>query len=500
MSARIRLRYSTVINYASMLYRMAVAVGFVVIVARRLSVEEFGLWGIIFSVSGMLASLVALWSFWAQRFYARGWWEAPGTGLALTLIYWAPGTLMYLAVSLLEERILGWGFGYMLAGLPLFLLQTLNTYLLGVSNVSVPELRGYRGFLYDTLRLVFAYTLVARLNLGLAGALLAVELALLAGALYLGLKLLRAKVLRPAFSRRLAAEWFRGLFIPLIGMVNQFMRAGLRAVVSWVSGSEVPVAYLNVGFASEAPLLQASQATVPALYARVLRERRGVDVEESLRLFLLFAGYMLATFTLLSRTIASLYNPRYAEAHTVIPLIAVYATMLGLAAIYGTTIGGAETIDEQGVPPPRRLLGSQLFRIPAARLISMLLSYALAVPALIYYRGDPLRSAEAVAAALALGATPLLAYYYREAGRMLPHRPPLRELAAVLAGSIATGAYYAVMGVHELRVTRFWAYAPSLALHLAAGLAVYGATVYALSPWARRLLRDAATYMRGVLG
>ncbi len=499
MERRIRLRYSTLINYASMLYRMAAAVGFVVIVARRLSVEEFGLWGIIFSASNMLAALVAFWSMWAQRFYVRGREEAPGTGLVLTLIYWAPGSLAYLGVSLLEERILGWGFDYMLAGLPMFLLLTLNNYLVPLSNVTKPELRGYRGFLYDTLRLILAYLLVAQLRMKLLGALLAVELALAAGDLYLGAELRRIGVLRPRFSWSLAAEWLKALYIPLAGTLTQFMRTGLRAVVSWVSGSEVPVAYLNVGFASEAPLLQAAQAATPALYARILREKRGVDVEESLRLFLLFAGYMLATFIVLSRTIASLYNPEYAEAHLVIPLIAIYATLLSLTSIYGTTLRGAEEVDREGVPSYRRLLSSQLFKVPATRLSAMLLSYALAVPALVYYRGDPLRSAEAVAVALNIGVMPALLHFYRQAGRMVPHRFPLRELSAVLAGSLVAALYYVAMGVNGIRVTRFWAYAPSLALHLAAGLALYVFTVYALSPWMRRLVRDALAFARSGL-
>ncbi len=499
MAHRIRLRYSTIVNYASMLYRMAAAVGFVVVVARRLSIEEFGLWGIIFSASNMLAALVALWSVWAQRFYARGREDAPGTGFVLTLLYWVPGSLAYLGISLLEARILGWGFHYMLAGLPILLLQTINTYFIGLSNVSKPELRGYRGFLYDTLRLGLAYLLVAHLRMGLLGALLAIELALLVGDLYLGAALRRIGVLRFGFSRRLAVEWLRAFYIPIAGMLTQLMRTGLRAVVSWVSGSEIPVAYLNVGFASEAPLLQASQAATPALYARVLREKRGSDVEESLRLFLLFAGYMLATFIVLSRTIASLYNPEYAEAHLVIPLIAIYAAMLSLASIYATVLGGAEEVDKEGLPTHKLLLRSQLFRVPAARLGAMLLSYTLAVSALIYFKGDPLKSAEAVATALIIGTLPLLAHFYGQAKRMVPHRFPLRELGAVLTGSAVVAFYYIAMSVNDIRVTRFWAYAPSLAFHLAAGLALYVSTVYALSPWMRRLVRDAFAFTKSGL-
>ena len=43
----VRLRFSSFVNYVSLLFRVLVSLGFVVIVAGRLSVNEFGLWGVI---------------------------------------------------------------------------------------------------------------------------------------------------------------------------------------------------------------------------------------------------------------------------------------------------------------------------------------------------------------------------------------------------------------------------------------------------------------------
>ncbi len=500
MSTRIRLRYSTVVNFASMIYRIVVAVGFVVIVARRLSVSEFGLWGVIFSVSSMLASLVMLWSSWAQRFYARGWKHAFGTGLFLTLFYALAGLLLYLAVSFLEYKIIGWGLYYMLLGAPLFVLFTLNSYFLGITNVSKPELRGYRGFLYDTIRLVLAYLFLVELRLGLEGALLSIELAMLIGVSYLVVELKRIGVFELSFSRKLAKDWLRAFYVPLAGMLAQFLRSGLRAIVSWASGSEIPVAYLNVGFAAESPVLQASQASVPALYARMLREKKGYDVEESLRLFFLFSGFMLATFVVLSKTIASLYNPRYIEAHLVIPLISFYAMILGIAGIYGTAIRGAEDVDREGLPPARRLLSSYLFRVPVFRLLSMLLVYAIIIPLLLHYRDDPLKSAMCVAVVLNIGAMILLVYFYTQAKRLVPHRFPWREALAILVGSVVAAGYYVVLGVNDILVYRFWEYAPRLLVHVIVALVLYGASIIVLSGWARRLVRDAIRFARARRG
>lgn len=102
---RIRLRFSSIVNYSAMIYRMLVAIGFIV-VARRLSVDEFSLWGIVWSTSLMLASLTGFWGFWAQRFIVRGIRGAFGTSLLLCLVYWIVGGAVYVGISFLRIRCL----------------------------------------------------------------------------------------------------------------------------------------------------------------------------------------------------------------------------------------------------------------------------------------------------------------------------------------------------------------------------------------------------------
>ena len=98
----IRLRYSTIINYASLIFRLFVSVSFVVIIARRLKVEEFGLWGIIFSLTTMLMAFPVFWNKWVPRFYVRGFREAIGTSFILTLIFSIVASLLYIALSYAE--------------------------------------------------------------------------------------------------------------------------------------------------------------------------------------------------------------------------------------------------------------------------------------------------------------------------------------------------------------------------------------------------------------
>jgi len=486
---RIRLRYSTIVNYVSMLYRMLVAVGFVVIVARRLSIREFGLWGIIFSIASMLTSPVQLWIYWVQRFYSRGYDEASGTGLILTFAYWIPSSLVYLLIAIFEERILGWGFWYVVLGLPLLLLNVLDNYIMGIASVVKPELRGYRGFIYNTLRLFLAYILIVELKTGLTGALLAIEAAMLVGIIYTSLILTTMRALSLKFSKNLVFQWISAFYVPFLMVLQSFLRGGLRAIVSWVTGSEIPIAYLNVGFASEAPLLQASQATTPALYAKILQERRGSDVEVSLRLFLLFTSFTLISFAALAKPVASLYNPAYLGAYLLIPLVAVYATFNSFLNVYATTIHGAVSVDSRGIRSHKEIVKSYLFKVPLLRLMGLIISYGLAIPLILLVKGDHLLEATVAVLALIVGSTPLLAYFHRVAVSLVPHKSPYREFASSLFSSGLVFMYYFTSGATNLVISEFWEDAPLLGLHLTVAIVIYIVTKYLTSSWFRNLVK-----------
>ncbi|MCE4606134.1 MAG: hypothetical protein F7B59_02230 [Desulfurococcales archaeon] len=494
MEHRIRLRYSTIMNYSAMIYRMLIAVGFAIIVARRLQVAEYGLWGIILSASLMLSTPITLWATWAPRFTARGWKEAGTTGLVLTMLYWIPGGLVYLLVSFFEEDILGWGLTYMLLGTMLMFLQTLDSFFGSMVIVLKPEIRAYRGFIYETLRIVFAYLFLVYAGLRLDGVVLSVSLALLAAVLYVGVELYGLGVFTKSFSPRLARDWLRAWYLPTTGLLQSFLRSGLRAAVSWVTGSEIPVAYLNVGFSAEAPLLQASGAGTSALYARSLRSRRGQDIEETFRLFLFFIGYMLPVFLILSKAIATLYNPVYIEAYIVISTVSIYAFINGFTMIYGAVLSGIETVDLNGIPDNRALISSYLFKLPVTRLVSTISAYMLFIPLLYYYRANPLLAAESVVVALLVTTLPLLIYYARKTSIEVSYKFPVKEAIAVSVSALAMSIYYMFVGAYKIIVTHFWAQFPILALHLAIGLVIYLIVLYITSPWTRKLFHDALVF------
>ena len=491
----IRLRYSTIVNYGSMLYRLLVAVGFVVIIARKLSVKEFGLWGIIFSLTSMFISFTSFWNTWMQRFFARGYKASSGTALVLTLIYSCLASLIYVGIAYFESLILGWGFQYLLLGIPLLFLRIFESYVASLSIIVKPELIGYKGFIYDSLRLILAYVLLVALNMRLLGALLSVQIALLISIAYTLFVLLKTKSIVLVFSKDLIKQWLKGFYVPALAAFQGFLKGGLRAIVSWVSGSEVTVAFLNVGFASEAPMLRASQSVTPALYARTLRRPRIHDLEEALRLFMLFSGFMFVSFSVLSKTIASLYNPVYVSAHVIIPIVTLYAIVTGFVNIYATFISGSTRVDAEGIRSVKEVLFSPLFKLPLIGLLSIVFSYAMLIPLVLLVKGDHLLEALMVSLALIVGSVIVFPYLRYELKRLGSSIFPWREFVRISVASLASGVYYVLSGAWGITVASFWRDAPVLGFHIIVAALIYFGVLYILSPWLRGLIRSGLKYI-----
>ncbi len=490
---RIRLRYASIVNYVSLLYRVLIALGFLVIVSRKLSIEEFGLWGIILSLVMIVSSAVRLWGFWVQRYYSRGFREATNIGLTLCMLYTIPATIIFIMLGYLEKLILGWGFEYILYSIPLLMLTIFNLYNGMVAGVSKPELIGYSSFIYESLRIVSAYILIVYFNLGLLGAILSFELSLIVNVVYSYVILYLNNVYslkKMMFSAKMAAEWFKAFYIPLLNMILTFLRAGVRAYASWITASEIPVAYLNIGFSSHTPLMRMSDVIAPILYARVLRKPRGLDVEEMLRIYTVMSGFLVATFFSLSKVIALIYNPIYVDAHVIIPLISIYALVYGLTNIYATVIRGVEHVDEKGITSHRRLLSSYLFKTLLIQVLAISSAYVLSfvlVRSLAW--NNYLLEAIMIALSLSIPFIAILPYLYVTAMKMVPHRIPVYEVFSTLTSALIISLYYSLSGASSISTHSFWKAITLLVPHLIIAIILYIAVMFSLSSWFRDLVK-----------
>ncbi len=487
------LRYPAVVNYLALTLRLASSVAFSVIVARRLPVSEYGVWGVILSVSLALTNPVTLISTWPPRMESWGHRGAGYTGLLVSAAYSAITAAVFVVAMRL---VVGPGAPWPLAAVALPVLQVVYTYLRRLAAAARPEAVGYSMALYEAARLPLVYLLVARMRLGILGAVASLAAAHLAAAAYLAVEAARAGFLEPRLVPGLVSRWARLSHIPLLDSLTGLLSGFYRGFFKLVSGSLEAVARLNVGLAAETPLLQAAWVGPSlALYARMLRRVSAGDVAESVRIYLALAGFVLASMAALARPVVALFNPAYLDSTLLVRLAALHALIYGLANIYGAAVGGAERFDADPsrVPPLRVALATPMGRASLARLGSAAAQYALL--ALLYQALRPAGPAGAALVAMAsmlASAAGLLAYLYRLASRTVGAPVPWREAAEVSVASAASVAVYAAMGAPWVAEPRFWPALRLVASALAVGGLAYAAVLLAVSPWARGLAAAAA--------
>ena|GEM_PF-5284257 len=496
MTGRIRLRYSTTLNYMSMLLKIAVSLAFTVVVARKLTVKEYGLWGVILSLSAVMLSPLSFWDFWAARWHARGREEASVTGLLVTLIYALIAGLMIITIGYISPRLFGLNSAmFFLIAAPIATLTCIQAYMLSLSRVVRPELLGYTNILYDLLRLVLVLFFLIIFKIGLLGVIAAIELSLLVSDIYLAHALSSHGTFKGSINLGMITEWARLSPIPAFNMTVSGLRGGIRAFLAYLTGSPLEVSYLNVSITVETPFLRASVAATPALYAKLLKGRgsRG-DLGESLSIIALFSGFIASLLLAAPKGVLGLFGHNYEAANIILQLVTVYAVLQGFSNIFETSLLGFEKADREGGVSFSSLAKSFLIKVPAAKFLSYIFVYGVALIAALLEK-EPYMVLLVLAVALAASRVPLLAWMYSSTRKVLGFKPPKDPIIPVFISSIIVSMYFIFAGVNVVYSHTLVLQLLFLVWHSIIGLAIYLITMYTLSKWFRVFIRSAISYV-----
>ncbi len=498
----VRLRYSVIINYTSSLFRILASTGFIVLVARKVTITEFGLWGLIFSLTTILARFTRLWGFWAQRhivyelqsggrygFYRN----VMSTSLIITLMYNIASTIIYLGIGYAYSLVFGFGFNYFIVSVPMMLFLE---YFILFSDMAItlkPEQVGFSYFLLDATRISLAFILIYWLRMGLYGAIYSIEAAYLVALIFIVAQLVRKANLRIRIRKiqlDLAKMWFHSISIPFFLVSVQILELTDRSVLPAVTGSVDSVAYLNVAYSTRGPLASSASVFMGGLYAKLLRDPRGEYVEEVLRLFLLLNVALAVLIIGLAKPIVSLLNPLYISvAYLLVPTAIGYA-MYNLENMFLGAIMGGEQFDRM-IKSHREveLKKTRTFRIHLYRFIRSVTVIVVATIIALFLTNNPILQATSFVLAKAIGfvAVALIAFYY--ARRILSFRIPRRELAVFLLAGIIVYAFYVFVGVNEMLYDKFAEQLKVLIEYALLGGIIYYTVSYALSPWLRSLTK-----------
>lgn len=218
--SKIRLRYASLIVFATEIISIGTGMLFMFMIMRNAS-EEFGIWGNIMDMLAYFTVPAFIIPFWAARFYARGNTESAKTGLAANLIISFIVFPIYLviipivnayALHVSEDQLLL----YMVAS-----FQILESYAIvifeSILQVKRPQMIGYGSVVLEVTKMVIGIALIPQFKLlGAISVMLIASLIQIIFYLRFIIDELKAKVKWSHLK-----EWFKASFFNVFSLIGQ---------------------------------------------------------------------------------------------------------------------------------------------------------------------------------------------------------------------------------------------------------------------------------------
>ena len=376
-----KLKLPGTIFFLSNFYSLFTGLAFTVIVTRSLTVNEFGLWSMISQYIAYTAiPLSSIASFWIVRYVARGFKQAPSSGILFATILSLIGLPLYSAVALWAGISFSQPLYFITFATPqvvtYILLGTLSSIATGIS----PEQIGISSIIFETSKVTSAYILVRLLNRGLEGAIISVILAQLIQMIYL-LTVFRKLISRQLIDRDLTRKWFKLSWLPLYELFSGIV-GGLDVIIArTISMTDALVGVRSAACIAGSFPRYASSLTL-SLYPRILgtidNHAWSRDVEEMLKFISLIAIPITFGNIALMDIILGIFGKNYTPALAAATIIAI-AQLIGLiGSITDPVLRGSERIDIQDYANSRDYLRSTIFKLVTVNNLSAI-AYVLAV-------------------------------------------------------------------------------------------------------------------------
>mgnify|MGYP000272713564 CR=1 FL=1 len=357
MARRPGLRLTGFVSFVVRMGSLLSGLAFSLIVARRLSEEDFGAWTYVGRLVSYFAVTASFISFWAARDAGRGGRPLKtalfGSGVMATFL-----SLAYLGVVSFSASAIGREPWVVLLGLmQLPVLHLLNT-AEGVSYGHRPIVSAYGFAVFEVAKVFFAFIAVYVAGFGLAGVFASLALAQL---VQLGVLVYLQRDVLGGVGLGDLLRWLKGFSIPLIGVVNGLVY-GLDVFLGGVLyGSALPLAYWQAALTVALVVGMYNNLTV-GLYPALLSGGGGREVEKVFRFAMMLGVPLFVGAVFLGEDILRLLRPAYAEAAPTLYVLAASFWVGGLGYLFTSVVGGREDVDRGADVSFKDYVRSWLFR------------------------------------------------------------------------------------------------------------------------------------------
>ena len=365
--SNIRVTYTGLISFIGGLFALVTGSIFSLILTRTLTPEEFGHWGLIFSVISYFALLIPMFGYWATRETAREL-DSGRTSVLSTLGFSIIASAVFIPTSLIisfqtESDQTQFLFATLLIP-TIFISGILSAIALGYK----PHVISFSSIAFGIVQVPTAIFFVYFLEMGVIGVILTLLLAHAATITVLIISV-REK-LKSSFQVSYLKKWMKLFWLPLYPSVYNILAESTILIYTVMTGSVIGIAYWVSSVVLVSVISPAGMIS-RAVYPKLLNE----DTKYFFRDNLTYLFYFGILFTSIVITFAKpglfILNPFYEKASLVVVILAVDGFLTVLVNMFQLSLIGIEKIDTDSNSTYKDYIKSKLFYVYTLRLIQV---------------------------------------------------------------------------------------------------------------------------------
>jgi hypothetical protein len=329
-----------------------------ILITRRISVEDYGVWTMISNYVGYLILPSIAYSPWLVRNISRGQ-NTSRSGVYISLAIGIVLTPLYLLLMFVFSQGFSQPLVPLLLSTGILPLEYLNTCFNNIASGYAPQKAGYGSFVMKLGQAVSVYLFLAFLAMGLTGAVLAIivgKFLMVMVNLYANWGILKES----KFELSTVISWFRSSWVNLLAVVYTLIFSLDVIVVRVFYGSAIPVAFYGLSM-SILSLSVFSNVVSSSLYPRIICKRNLEDLPEAIWLLLLLSVPIFLIVIIYATPICAIFGSGYllmAWPLRAFSVATIFQLLSGLASVAYT---GLEACDANELSS-RKLIRSALLK------------------------------------------------------------------------------------------------------------------------------------------
>lgn len=363
--SNIRVTYSGLIGFLISMVSVLTGIVFTLIVTRRLTPEEFGIWALIGSLIAYFLVVEPIISYWTTRQIARGNSVAT-TSIFYSAIFSLGQIPIYLYIVFYLPSIgVDYTYSVILAVILLpvtFVSQT----LVGINQGHKPHATSYGLLVFEILKIPVGILLVVIFDLGLNGAILVTFVAYV-GRLTIQLYFAKSQ-LKKQLQFSLIKQWIKISWIPLYQNISHLIWTMDIIIFTIITNSVLGVAYYSISITIAAIISHAGMIS-QGLYPKLLSKGSLDHVEDNFNRLIYFAIPLLGIVILFSKPALFALNPLYDHLSIPVILLGFRGLFYVVTTFFYQVLLGTEQVDEESNPNFIALIKSKLFHLPTVNII-----------------------------------------------------------------------------------------------------------------------------------